>query len=71
MRSSLFMVKELITKGLFNIFQAIRGCGLEVSLQARIVGVAVPIERLTGPRVLEGICIVGDLAGSDYNKNPS
>ena len=59
MISSLFVLKELITKGFLILFQAVGGCGLEVNLRARIIGVAPLSERLVGPRVLEGTCIVG------------
>ena len=42
-----------------------------MSLRAHIVGVAALSEGLACPRVLEETCIGGDLAGSDYNENPS
>jgi len=63
MRSSSFVVKELITKCLNLVFIVVGGCGFEESLHACIIGVVMPSEELTGSRVLEKTYIVADLTG--------
>jgi len=40
----------------FLVFEKLQRLRPRVSLQARIVGVAAPSERLAGPRVLAGTC---------------
>ena len=52
------MVKEIDHQVFIIVFEAVGGCGLELSLPARVVGVAAPSEELVSPRVLEGTCIV-------------
>ena len=55
------MIKKIDHQVFYIVFEAVGGCGLEVSLWAHIVSVAAPSEGLEGPKVLERICIVYEI----------